>query len=107
MTFGLTPSEFSLIETVFKKHVRIREVRIFGSRAQGTQEANSDIDIALFGDIDQDLLGNVVLELDELPLPYIFDVTNYKEVKHQALKQHIDVYGKVLYRRTESEKQFC
>jgi hypothetical protein len=36
-------------------------------------------------------------ELDELPLPYTFDVQAYDSIKHEPLRHHIDEFGKVLY----------
>jgi predicted nucleotidyltransferase len=84
---------------VFRRHAEVREVTIFGSRALGRFESNSDIDLALRGDLSRGLTGRITAELDELPLPYTFDVQAYDAIKHPPLREHIDSVGKTLYRR--------
>ena len=41
--------------------------------------------------------GQTVQELDELTLPYIFDVKAYEIIHQPSLKPHIDEFGKILY----------
>jgi predicted nucleotidyltransferase len=98
-TFGLSEKERDLVWQICRRHPEIAEVRIFGSRAKGNHEANSDIDLAFLGEMTFQLLARVAAELDELPLPYTFDVSIYDEVQNQDLKEHIDRVGSVLYRR--------
>jgi hypothetical protein len=38
-----------------------------------------------------------VRELDELPLPYTFDVKAYEAIKLAPLKRRIDEFGRILY----------
>ncbi len=38
-------------------------------------------------------------ELDELPTPYKFDVTDYKNLVHQGMKNSIDNDGILFYQR--------
>jgi len=90
MKFGLTSKALELIVSVFTKHPEIRKAHIYGSRALGTYRDNSDIDIALWGDINELLLAKIASELDELPLPYLFDLITYHEITHDNLKEHID-----------------
>jgi predicted nucleotidyltransferase len=97
--FGLPPEELELIRAVFRRHPEIRRVKIFGSRATGHFVDPSDVDLALWGDLDARLLGRVLRELDELPLPYTFDVETYETIRHPLLKRHIDEVGKILYER--------
>jgi predicted nucleotidyltransferase len=95
--FGLRPEALELIREVFRRHPQVGEVRIFGSRAMGRFEDQSDVDLALWGDLDQTLIARIMAELDELPLPYTFDVQAYESIKHEALKRHINEFGRVLY----------
>jgi predicted nucleotidyltransferase len=95
--FGLEPEALDLIRRVFRRHPEVREVKIFGSRAMGRFTNPSDVDLALWGDLDQDLIARILGELDELPLPYTFDVKAYESIKHESLKRHIDEIGRILY----------
>ena len=95
--FGLSSESLALIRRVFQGHPEVREVKIFGSRAMGRFENHSDVDLALWGDIDEGLVAQILAELDELPLPYTFDVKTYESIKHEPLKRHIDGVGRILY----------
>jgi len=97
-TFGLGSEALDLIREVFRRHPEVREVKVFGSRATGRFTDNSDVDLAVWGQVDLGTVGRIMQELDELPLPYIFDVQAYDAIKHPPLKQHIDEVGKTLYR---------
>jgi predicted nucleotidyltransferase len=96
---GLTPHEIDLIRAVFRRFPVIREVALYGSRAKGTYRPESDIDLALIG-VDDDVQAEVIAdELDELPLPYRFDVKSYGSIKSGPLREHIARVGISLYRR--------
>ena len=95
--FGLTADSLRLIREVFRNHPEVHRVAVFGSRAMGRFQPWSDIDLALWGDVDQVLIGRVMRELDELPLPYNFDVQAYLSIKHESLRRHIDEVGRILY----------
>jgi predicted nucleotidyltransferase len=97
--FGLDDSEIRLIRSVLAKQAAIDRAVVYGSRAMGKWKPYSDIDIALFGEIGWREIGNAKEELEELPLPYKFDVLHYETLKHQGLKDHIDRVGKDLYVR--------
>lgn len=96
-TFGLGPEALELVREVFRRHPEVREVRVFGSRATGHFADNSDVDLAVRGSTDPRIVGRIIRELDELPLPYIFDVQAYDAIRHPPLRQHIDEVGKTLY----------
>lgn len=96
--FGLPDKTIEIIKNLFRSYSEIDEVKIFGSRAKGNFKTGSDIDLAIFGEIDEKLLRHIAFELDELSTPYKFDVLNYATVDNEALKQNIDKYGKLLYR---------
>jgi predicted nucleotidyltransferase len=100
--FGLGADALKLIRSVFHRHPQVQKVEVFGSRAMGHFESNSDVDLVIWGDIDMILMGRIVGELDELPLPYTFDVKAYDSIRHDPLKRHIDEFGKTLYIREPS-----
>lgn len=101
---GLTPHEIDLIREVFRRFPVIREVALYGSRAKGTYRPESDIDLALIG-VDDDIQAEAVAdELDELPLPYRFDVKAYGGSKYGPLREHVARVGISLYRRDPSKQ---
>ncbi len=97
MLYGLTITEIKLIQGVFIKYPDVEEVKIFGSRALGSSQKNSDIDLVLFGNIPQRVFGIIALDLDDLPLPYLFDVKSINELSHPQLLEHIKLFAKTIY----------
>lgn len=93
MKFGLAEEELSLIRSTLALYPMITEVRIFGSRAMGTQRPNSDIDLVLYGDMTECELGRIHHALDELPLPYQFDLHHAPSIEHEGLRHHITQWG--------------
>jgi len=98
-SFGLTDSERELICDVLRRHPEVASAKIFGSRAKGNSQPASDIDLALWGNVSAALVATIAGELDELPLPYTFDVQAYDIIRHQPLREHIDRVGQVFYTR--------
>ena len=102
-SFGLTDREREMICDVPRRLAGVMEAKIFGSRAKGNIRPNSDIDLALGGTISRIELGTIVGELEEVPLPYLFDVELYDSLHYQALREHIDRVGKKFYVRVNGE----
>ena len=42
-------------------------------------------------------MSRIAGELDELPTPYMFDVTDYKTLTHEGMKNSIDTQGILFY----------
>ena len=101
LKFGLTESDWKEVLKPFCNHKEIERVVIFGSRAKGTHKEGSDIDLALFGkDITLDILGTVQNYLnEETLLPYQFDILHYEKITNPLVKEHIDLWGKEVYKR--------
>ncbi len=98
--FGLPDKTIEAINNLFASFKEIDKVKIFGSRARGDFKRGSDIDLALFGEINEKLLRHITSELDELPTPYKFDVVNYNDIENTALRQNIDNDGKIFFKKT-------
>jgi len=96
---GLKQSELSAIVKVFEGNMSILAASVFGSRASGTYKPYSDIDIAVYGDLDTSDLESIIADLDELPLIYKFDVVAYGQIKSPTLRKHIDNVGVIVYER--------
>lgn len=97
---GLTIREISSIKEVFSKYQQVEEVLIYGSRAMGTCKPASDIDLTLKGTgIDLGLQSKIEFDLDDLMLPYKFDITIYDQITNPDFLDHINRNGKRIYCR--------
>ncbi|MEX2592578.1 MAG: nucleotidyltransferase domain-containing protein [Anditalea sp.] len=101
MKFGLPEDTIDSITSCLAKNQNIEKAIIYGSRAKGNYRKGSDIDLVLKGG---NLNINDVLkledDLDELLLPYLFDISILHQIKNQDLLEHINRIGKVFYKST-------
>lgn len=100
---GLTEKELALLRGVLRRHPEVTLAKLFGSRVKGTHAPNSDIDLALWGDIGRITSIRIAGELEELPLPYMFDVQAFETTKVDALREEIETLGVEIYRSTAAE----
>ncbi|MDR2491041.1 MAG: nucleotidyltransferase domain-containing protein [Spirochaetaceae bacterium] len=96
---AIKQEELSMILPVLQNHKNIERALVFGSRAKGNAKLSSDIDIAVFGNIDFISVEKIILDLEELPMLQKFDVLSYNDIKNNALKQHIDRVGIPIYEK--------
>jgi predicted nucleotidyltransferase len=94
---GLSDKEIDAICQVFRNNLAIRRVILFGSRAKGTYKPFSDIDLAIDGLEDELAVAGIALQLEELPLPYKFDVKSLDSITSLPLIEHIERVGITLY----------
>lgn len=105
MKVGLTDRDIETLEKILSQYPQIKLVHIFGSRAKGTYHQGSDIDLAVMNEgLEYHDLLRLKSDLDESHLPYVVDIVNYPDIKHQELKEHIDRVGKPIYRGYEHSK---
>lgn len=94
---GLEGAEIESVNAILSQNVKIEQAKLFGSRAKGNYRSGSDVDIAIYG---SQLSLNDVLDLsndiEDLYLPYKFDIVIYNRITEPALKEHIDRVGIVL-----------
>lgn len=96
--FGLPQRTIDELLNYFSSKPDIEKVVIYGSRAKGNYHNGSDIDFAVWSDDNKNFL-RIASELDDLPTPYKFDVTDYKTLTHEGMKNSIDNDGIIFYRR--------
>lgn len=100
MTIGLSDATVQAIADVLKKYPQVQQAILHGSRAKGTYKTGSDIDLTLIGDdLTLRVLYRIMDDLDDLLLPYTFDLSIYEHINNEALKQHIARVGVMLYVR--------
>lgn len=94
--FGLSDNTIEILIDYFSKNKSIEKVLIFGSRAKGVYHNGSDIDFAILGHDDSMV---ILQELEELPLPYKFNVVSYENISHANFKKEIDDFGMIFYNK--------
>lgn len=100
MILGLKEETLEKITGKIARIEKVDQAIIFGSRAKGTQREGSDIDITLKGDdLDMRDLNQLNLELEELELPYLIDLSIYHHIHDEGLKGHIRRVGKIIFSR--------
>lgn len=96
----LKPSELDMVRAIFRLHSEIETVTLFGSRAKGSHTERSDVDLALTGNVEPLRAEAIAAELDELPLPYRFEVQPLAHIRYQPLLDHIRRVGIQIYPAT-------
>lgn len=78
----------------------VEKAILYGSRAKGSYKESSDIDIVLQGiTLGARDISNIETELDELLLPYKFDLSIYHHLKDSDILDHIQKIGIIFYQR--------
>ena len=104
MNHGLSTQTVERIVTLLAHYPAIEKAVLYGSRAKGNYRNGSDIDLTLFGDgLNSSLLTRLDNELDDLLLPFKFDLSLFASLTHPDLIDHIRRVGVVLYERTPVE----
>jgi predicted nucleotidyltransferase len=98
---GLSVAIIERIITVLSAHPNLEQAILYGSRAKGNYREGSDIDLTLTGIALNDTeLGRIDNELDELLLPYTFDLSLLQQIDNPDLIDHIKRVGIVFYQRS-------
>ena len=99
---GLTTEWLKIIRSIISPYAdKIEQVGLFGSRATGNFRDNSDVDIILYGDIDDASVRLIYSLFMESNLPIKVDVTAYNLVAYSKLKLHIDNNVKTLFTKQD------
>ena len=94
MRYGLTHDVIQRIQNVFLYFPQVEKVILYGSRAKGNYKPGSDIDLTFMGaDMNLKVLNEISLQLDELYLPYTFDLSIYHHIQNTDLLEHIERVG--------------
>ena len=100
MKFGLVQHNILKIQTIFLKYEKIDRVVIFGSRAIGNYRNGSYIDLTLVGNnITNEILSKIMVEIDDLNLPYLFDISIFDKLESKEFIDHIHRVGQIFYKK--------
>lgn len=99
--FEMQDKLISRVVEVLKKNPLIEAAILYGSRAKGTQREGSDVDLVLKGqNLNLREINKLHIELDNLLLPYTFDISIYHRINDPGLIDHINRVGKTIYKKT-------
>jgi len=99
-TTGLSEKDTDKIKSVLAGHPEIGKAILYGSRAKGNYKPASDIDITLVGEnLDLNMLQLIEEQLEDLLLPYKFDISILHQIKNPGLLDHIERVGLVFWER--------
>jgi predicted nucleotidyltransferase len=96
--FGLQNKEVEIIQNYLKTIPELSKVVIFGSRARGDFKEFSDIDLCLFSKAKLDVF-TIKNELNQLRIPFLFDVLQWENLDNLKLKNKIEVEGKPFWEK--------
>jgi uncharacterized protein len=84
----LKPTHLTEVKRILREHAPGCEVRVFGSRLNGTAGKNSDLDLVLVGSksLDWHLLENIKDTFAESDLPFIVDVLDWHTISESFQK---------------------
>ncbi len=102
--FGLKEETTNKIKLILSRYHQVEKAIIYGSRAKGNYKNGSDIDLTLLGgeDLTHPMLHQIMKEIDDLFLPYSFDLSILKDITDKDVLDHIQRVGKVFYERGEN-----
>ncbi|NJL59210.1 MAG: nucleotidyltransferase domain-containing protein [Desulfobacteraceae bacterium] len=106
MIFGLREEVIEQVRGVFSKYPQIEQAVLYGSRAKGNYRNGSDIDLTLKGrDLNLSIISQINLDLDDLLLPYTFDISASSSHRQSRSYRHIERVGLVFYEFKHPEKR--
>jgi predicted nucleotidyltransferase len=88
---GIPDRTLAEIRCCLKSFPQIHWLKLYGSRAMGRHWSGSDIDLAYSAN--DDCSAALHEALDQLPTPYLFDVTHWESLRYAPLREHIERVG--------------
>lgn len=80
---------------------RIERVGLFGSRALGNAKPESDIDLVLWGELDDATVARLWTLFDQSGLAVSVDIVIYGPALPPPFRRHIDQVARLLFRRED------
>ena len=97
-TYGLTERDIRTLFEIFGKFSEVKSVYLYGSRAIGTYQFGSDIDLAIMNEgVSDKTIREIKAEIEDSNLPYFVDITNFATLTHKELAEHIQRIGMPFY----------
>ena len=103
---GLEDSVIMKIWTVLAGYPQVEKAVLYGSRARGDYRTGSDIDLTLCGggDLTLSVRNRIAVELDDLLLPYMIDLSIFRDISDPDMIAHIQRVGTPVYEKPQQLK---
>lgn len=102
MNHGISDIQINQLLKIFSSFPEIEKVILYGSRAKGEYQTGSDVDIVLYGEkLTKSDLNKIDIAIDDLLLPWFFDISIYHQISNNDMLDHIERVGIVIYQRTQ------
>jgi predicted nucleotidyltransferase len=99
---GLNLKQLDTLRSVLSPFAnKIDSVGLFGSRASGLYCPNSDIDLIIYGSLDEKTSDRIFTILNDSNLPFKIDSLVYSFISYQPLKDYIDNNAVTLFTRDQ------
>lgn len=100
MKYGIKEEQWDKLLSTFAAYPKIERVVLYGSRAKGNYKPYSDVDITLYGqELTSSDISKLSLAIDDLLLPYQFDISIFHTLQNPDLIDHINRVGMEVYKR--------
>ena len=104
---GLPLQTVEQIKRALGRFPEIEQATLYGSRALGRHRPGSDIDLSLSGSaLSETVLARIDTALDELLLPWRFDLLIREQLRSPELIDHIERVGVSFYQRPIDNSQW-
>ena len=99
MKYGLKDETIEKIKILFANYYQIETVILYGSRAKGNYKNGSDIDLTIKGNIDLSVINRLSEDIENLLLPYTFDISILNQISNPELLEHINRVGVIFFQK--------
>lgn len=98
--FGLPERTLAIVRSILADFPQVEKAILYGSRAKGSYQRGSDIDLTLLGaELDSNTLAAITGRLEESSIPYQVDLSLKAQIDNPGLLAHIERVGVAFYVR--------
>jgi predicted nucleotidyltransferase len=99
--YGLREKDMDFLLCIYTSFPAVKKVILYGSRATGTYERGSDVDLVIVGnDVSYEDISKMKVRIEnENPSLLSYSLILMDSIKNEKLKSQIDKYGKVIYQK--------
>jgi predicted nucleotidyltransferase len=99
---GLNKRQLQEMRNIIRSNTKsVEAVHLFGARATNTYKNYSDIDLVLFGEIEDSVISRLWTCFYESNIPYKVDIAAYNLIRYLPLKKHIKNCSQILFSQKE------